>query len=708
MFEWRRELVHAAIVAAVAALAAFAIMDLWDADLRIPFEYAEDGALHTAIVKGTIEGWPLVLERAGAPGDLDFRDFPALDNFNILVMRILAFFIRDPGLLINLFLLLTYPLVAASSFLVARRLGLSRPAAYLVSVLYAVLPYHFRRSIGHLFLSAYYMVPPAIYLAWKIGTGATLFDRRSRVLTGIVAIILGSSGVYYPFFGSIFFLAGGITGAVYRRALAPLGRAAALIGIVVATIALNFSPAIIDDLQGGKIEVGERKAFEAEMYGLKIAQLLLPITGHRISDLARIKLQYNAGPLITENDIATLGLVGSIGFLYLLFRLLFRKPAAGGGAEPIPLDHFSILNAVAVLVGTIGGIGVIFNLLVSPQIRSYNRLSVFIAFLSLYAFGWLFDRWTARRTIRFAGIAAAVLIVLGALDQSTRNFSYLDGDASTHAFRRYVRAVESSLPGGGAVFQLPYFPFPENGPIHELRDYEHLKAYVHSDVAEWSYGVVRGSLTDLWQKEIASLPPQEMAEALALAGFDGIWIDRRGYPDRGAAIESELAAVTGATPFVSEGGHITYLPLQYLRHSLSKRLGPGGWEAAARSAWRVVAAFREGFSREENVDGRTWRWGSRTGTLVLHNLAEMPRDIVLDMEIETGRDDPSTLTFESDVWNESLDLGADPVRVTRTLTIPPGTHRIRLLSSSEPVHAPSDPRVLVFVVRDFNIRATDR
>lgn len=704
MFEWRRELVHAAIVAAIAGVLAFAIMDLWDADLRIPFEYGEDGALHTAIVKGTIEGWPLVLERAGAPGDLDFRDFPALDNFNVLLMRILAFLIREPGLLINLFLLLTYPLVAASSFLVVRRLGLSHPAAYLVSVLYALLPYHFRRSTGHLFLSAYYMVPPAIYLAWKLGEGATLFDRRSRVLTGAVAIILGSSGVYYPFFGSIFFLAGGITGAVYRKTLAPLGRAATLIAIVLVTIAMNYSPAILDDLRGGKMEVAKRYPIEAEMYGLKIAQLVLPITEHRISDLARIKTQYNTGPLMTENDLATLGLVGSIGFVYLFFRLLYRKPSAGEGTLPGAIDQFSILNAIAVLVGTIGGVGVIFNLLVSPQIRSYNRLSVFIAFFSLYAFGWLFDRWTARRSARFAALAAAVVIVLGALDQTTRSFSHVDGDPATHAFDRYVRAIESSLPPGGSVFQLPYFPFPENGPLHQLHDYEHIKPFVHSDSAEWSYGAVRGTPADLWQKEVASLPPREMAEALALAGFDGIWIDRRGYPDEGAAIERELAAATGATPFASEDGRIRYLPLQLLRHRLSRRLGAAGWEAAAADARPVVSAFREGFSHEEQVDGRTWRWGSRTGTLVIHNSAETARDVVLDMEIETGRDDPSTFAIESEVWTETLDLGADPVRVTRTLNIPPGSHRIRLRSSAKPVDAPRDPRVLVFVVRDFDIR----
>lgn len=705
MTDWRRELTHTAIVAAIAAALSFAVLDLWDADLRIPFAHAGDGALHAAIAKGTIEGWPLVLERAGAPGDLDFRNFPALDNFNILVMRILALVVREPGLLINLFLLLTFPLVAATSFLVVRRLGLSLPASYAVSILYALLPYHFRRSVGHLFLSAYYMVPPAIYLAWKLGAGATLFDRRSRFPTSAIAIILGSTGVYYPFFSSIFFLTGGITGAVFRKSAAPLVRAAALIGLVLATIVVNHVPSLLDDGMGASAEVGKRHSSEAEIYGLKIAQLVLPISEHRISDFARLKARYNTGPLVNENDAATLGLLGSIGFVYLLFRLFYRKPSTEGTVSLEPIDHFSIFSAAAVLVGTIGGISALFNLLVSPQIRSYNRLSIYIGFFSLYAFGWLFDRWTARRSLRFAAAAAAGLIVFGALDQSTRRFAQLDGDPSVAPFRRYVRAIERSLPPDGSVFQLPYIPFPENGPVHELLDYEHIKAYVHSDSAEWSYGAVRGSRTDLWQREIASLPPLEMAEALAIAGFDGIWVDRRGYADGGAAVEAGLAAATGATAFVSADGRISFFPLQLLRHRLFQRLGAAGWNEAARVlAWRVVASFQAGFSAEETDGSQTWRWGSRKATLVLHNAGETPAAVVLEMELETGRDDPSRLTIESDFWNETLELGADPMRLSRTLTIPPGSHELRLRSSAEPIHAPEDPRVLVFVVRNFDVR----
>ena len=42
-----------------------------------------------------------------------------------------------------------------------------------------------------------------------------------------------------------------------------------------------------------------------------------------------------------------------------------------------------MLNAAALLLGTVGGGGVLFSVLGSGWIRCYNRISVFIAFFSL-------------------------------------------------------------------------------------------------------------------------------------------------------------------------------------------------------------------------------------------------------------------------------------------------------------------------------------
>src|SRR6185295_11234514 len=128
-------------------------------------------------------------------------------------------------------------------------------------------------------------------------------------------------------------------------------------------------PNIIYIRSQGESRTVQRGTGEAEAYGLKIAQLLLPIDGHRIAALARLKDKYNAAaPLVNENRNATLGVVGSIGFLALLGWLLFWKPAAG----QMPADdelrallsHLSLLNVGGVLLATIGGFSSLFALLI--------------------------------------------------------------------------------------------------------------------------------------------------------------------------------------------------------------------------------------------------------------------------------------------------------------------------------------------------------
>lgn len=67
----------------------------------------------------------------------------------------------NPTAALNLYLLLTYPLVMLTSCIVWRRLGLSYPAAIAAALLFTFLPYHFYSGGEHIFLASCYLVPLA-------------------------------------------------------------------------------------------------------------------------------------------------------------------------------------------------------------------------------------------------------------------------------------------------------------------------------------------------------------------------------------------------------------------------------------------------------------------------------------------------------------------------------------------------------------------
>src|SRR5205814_10536651 len=100
------------------------------------------------------------------------------------------------------------------------------------------------------------------------------------------------------------------------------------------------------------------------------------------------------------------------------------------------LSLAALLTLAATLLATIGGLGSLFALLVSPQIRSYNRISIFIGFFALLAVVLLIDRAGARllrpSAKAFYYFWLVLLGTIGIYDQTTSGFvpDYKIGRAS--------------------------------------------------------------------------------------------------------------------------------------------------------------------------------------------------------------------------------------------------------------------------------------
>src|SRR5205823_1637784 len=115
---------------------------------------------------------------------------------------------------------------------------------------------------------------------------------------------------------------------------------------------------------------------------------------------------------VNENRDSVLGLVGVTGFVILLARLLMARSSMS------LLGGLAALNVAALVLGASGGLGGLFNFLVFPQIRCYNRVCVFIAFWCLLAVGLLLDRWAGPS--RRVWLAAAGLLFLGLWDVTSQ------------------------------------------------------------------------------------------------------------------------------------------------------------------------------------------------------------------------------------------------------------------------------------------------
>jgi len=135
-------------------------------------------------------------------------------------------------------------------------------------------------------------------------------------------------------------------------------------------------------------------------------------------------------------------------------------------------------------------------------------------------------------------------LVLGIYDQSPRRPAPSvtgDGRRMVESDLAFGRDMEAKLKPGSMVFQMPVMVFPEATPINDIGGYDMLRPYLVTKTLRFSFGSVRGRNREAWQWEVEKLPPAEMVAALEKYGFSAIYINRKGYTDRGEALLKGLA-----------------------------------------------------------------------------------------------------------------------------------------------------------------------
>lgn len=534
------------------------VLRLWDQDLHIPLSEGGDGLLYLTWLRTVIdEGWYLSNSRLGAPGAMHLGDFPQVEGLHFLVVKLLGLAGADASLAYNLFYLLTFPLATLTSLFVLRQLGITYLPALVASLLYAFLPYHFHR-IGHLFLSAYYLVPLLVLLLIRLHRGdtqpRTLWQGLGCVL---VCSLISSGGVYYAFFACFFLLVVGAQACLARRRPGPLLGALALVGLITAGVLANLAPHLHFQYHNGTNPTAVLRGPDmAERFALKPAQLILPISGHRISRLARFKHHYNGtAPLVNENDSVSLGIIGSAGFLFLVGYTFWWCRSS---ACPTLLDTLALLTCAGLALAVVGGGGTLFSYLISDKIRAFNRICVYLAFFSLATVAIGLDQIARRGPVAVWRVILVCLLVVGLVDQTSATF--LPSQGRETRFRedaRYFADIEERLPVGSMIFQLPHVPYPEAGSIHQLEDHEHLRAYLHTRTLRFSHGAMKGRATDRWLDNVATAVPARMVDQIRDAGFAGILLDRRGYPDGARQLEGALRSLLGA-PLESVDGRLLF------------------------------------------------------------------------------------------------------------------------------------------------------
>lgn len=567
------------------------IMEGRHVDLSTPFTYNSDGLLISWIIKRLIDGsWYLSNVNSGFPFGSDFHDFPMSDSGNLLIVKVLGVISGDYTHALNLYFLIGFPVTALVSYFVIRSFSVSRILSLAGAIIFTFIPFHFLR-LGHLFFTWYFVVPLFAWYSLRISASEPLFfntteTRRSRILSVLILLGLSSFGVYYAFFGVLMLLAAGGIASLQLKSKKNILSALVATLIVTTGVAANVAPSHLYRIEhGSNLEVAKRAPAHTETLGLKITQLLLPRPGHRSPKLAEITNKYSGHfPLVNENSLASLGLIGSIGFLLLLGTLFLQKSEKPVNRKIYVLHIFAQITLLLLLIATIGGFSSLFSMLITPEMRAWNRISIFIGFTSIAAFILIvddcLDKIQNQRHIFAIKLSIVVFLLSFAIwDQTTPACGEcrIQTKIEFKNDRDFVEKIETVMPHGGAIYQLPYFPFPETPPLHNLLDYGHFRGYLHSSNLKWSYGGMKGREGDLFFRELSQQSLTKQLEVIERLNFSGIYVDRRGYEDHGNAIEAELSRLLGSPQtIVSEDNQLVFfsIPARYYKNNPPEGISP--------------------------------------------------------------------------------------------------------------------------------------
>lgn len=685
------------------------------------FGYVTSGDVNQIylVVKNLIEtGNILTNSRLGAPFISELHDFPMVltFNFEILVLRLIYAVYPNIFVALNIYYVILPAVFGIIAFFSLRSLDTPDWINMGAAIVYAFLPFYFMRGMEHFALTAYQFVPLAFLMCvwgyqhkiFESFSKKQIFGNYRNWLTVFFCLLIvnNGNGYWQPF--SCFFLL--LTGIIifldtkmWKRALACL----IPMGFIIVFFMISIYPFFHYQAEYGRNTiVGKRPMIDSELYGLKISQMLMPYEIPGNTNLEqRFKDYYKTVPLTNENVSSNLGLIGSTGFLVLLFNLLLRK-----NDSYCLLSLFSRLNVCAVLFATIGGFSAITFVFIGSgvMLRGFNRISVYIAFLAIAAMCLCAQKLLENldgRGYTICRICICLLFVIHFVfiySWFHKKPDYAALNEQYQSDKQFVADIETSLPEGVMIYQLPYHKFPEAGPVNEMKDYDLFTGFLHSKKLRWSYGAMKGRKGDQWHEWIASFPMNKRIKMLSLVGFQGIYIERRAYKQKELEeLEAELVSLLNVNPIESKDKHLVFYSMKSFNDSyLSRYTHEEIYKLHNDLLSRGIMINVKGVSHiEKDSHGNTWRWMDKNDKIDFEYHGK-PYDKEIKLSISAGASSEANLKVDINGNLFTYKIFNKPTSIVIPAHFRQGKNTIELCTDADKVNAPKDKRSMY--MRLFN------
>ena len=550
-FEWPRLRTDFGIFA-VGAVICLGLTGYFQMQTGLPASLDGDHLFLLTTAKSYINGHGFRFDsHLGFPDERDYLYFPSFDLSFRSVLWLAAHLTQNPFRAAHM--LYVFGLVAMFGFAywTLRRLGVRAWLAVIGSLASIMTHFLAIRAYIHDTLALSISVPLGLGLALSIGLGPR--DRGLKRLFAdpyvlVAVLIIGTSGLYYAFYSVILTLFAAVGAGAAQRRLSPLIMAMAV--SIPIFLLLVFSGFGFDLGAGLSLQAAQphRMPYEQLLNGLDLPASALPFRFlPKVADAvaqsqAAVPAAF-ANEGIGEWPALALTLVLLTTPLILAGCQLLTKDSAQREDPRLRLIGFcSALVVFAMLFAARGGIGYLFNLLVSPVIRADARIMPFLtlAAIILVCAGAELASSSSRVWMRWGGPAAAAVVLLvsaksefGILHRiQVKGLAVPSTQAARTSFPAMLLAKDQA--GLKTVLQLPVVSWAEAPLQREFQPYAHQIAYIYDrpgSPTRWSYG---SNERQPWfyfvQFEASDLP--HLDQRARMLGFDSALVAKSAYDPR--------------------------------------------------------------------------------------------------------------------------------------------------------------------------------
>jgi phosphoglycerol transferase len=531
--------------------------------------------------------------------------------------------------------------------------------------------------------------------------------KQAKIIGLITCVLQGFNYIYYSFFAVLMLCVAILIAYKRGSGLQQLKFPTLAILVITFSTAVNMAPAIQSwNTNGSPPEMGYKSVAEAEIYGAKIRRMLAFHPDNIVAPLANIgRKDVSANfPNENENTTARLGLYGSFGLLLMIFFTLRRDVTIQQ-----PMSSLVALGLATLLVITVGGFGAVINLLSVPDIRAYNRFSIFLAFFAIVIAGlWL--QLHAYKSLELKAIGWRILIVafiFFSLYDQLLDKKFLIGTQAgdmrrAHEERSIVEHLDLVLPNGASILQLPLTGFPPLMMFNKMESYDHVRPYLWSQHLRWSWPSF-SQRHRAWQSKLAALQGEGLIKAAILSGFDAIWIDRFAYVDNGDSLIASLSQGK-VKALDTSSDRFAVLDLREEASDLRSKISASEFRQRAYELLgnNVLVEWGRGFYVEEkNSAGKLFRWAQDNAGITLRNSGKSTISACVSFDIASPNEGVVTLNY-GDKQSIKIKTASSPKTVNIDFKMSPSEAMVIKFSSDLNVlNAQGDPRKLYFYVMNF-------